>query len=59
MLGNFHDVLLSANKLVFLQKFLQEHYQSVDRRSVGPDLGPSGLEKSSADDEIDNQQVKS
>ena len=29
-----------------------------DRRSVGPDLGPSGLEKSSADDEIDNQQVK-
>ena len=43
----------------FLQKFLQEHYQSVDRRSVGPDLGPSGLGKSSADDEIDNQQVKS
>ena len=62
MLGNFscfYCRLLTFQKLTFFLEFFQEHYQTVwshdqDRHSVGPDLGPSCLQRLTADEELDN-----
>ena len=69
MLGNishFFGRPLTFFKIIFFKKFLQEYYQSVNgldpdqaRHSVGSDLGPNCLQRSSVDDEIHCWQAKS